>query len=138
MHKNFYASGFLYFSPTQKILLLQTNTNTEASYTLFSGTYNGNVDPASVFQKTVSDALGIELPLSSIVHVYDYTPQNSVQKQSVYYADVSSIGEESDFQKKGNAAWFTQKQLTKLKLPQQIDHDIMIGQRVIRANSTQV
>lgn len=135
MHKYFYASGFLYHSPTQKILLQQTGTTTDFSFTLFSGKGYGDQNPAIVFQKIIFDELGIKIPLHSISPVYDYLPQELQKDHCVLYADVADVGLEDDFQKKGNAEWFTPKQLSKLKLHEQTGHDIMIGQRVIRANT---
>lgn len=137
MHKYFYASGFIYHSPTQKILLQRTTSSSDTSFDFFSGKGYGNDDPAAVFQKVIQDQLGIVIPLETIIPVYDYTPEDLQRKCCILYADIATLGEPDDFEKTNNAQWFTSKQLSKLKLPRQTEHDITIGQRVIRAESPQ-
>jgi len=132
MHKDFYASGFLYHSPTEKILLQQTPSGKD--FTLFSIKCSVHENPAHAFQKIISHELGVTIPLSSITLIYDYIPENTEGKQSVFYADISDVEIDDDISQKKKAAWFTQRQISKLKLQKQTDHDITIGQRVIRAN----
>ncbi len=136
MHKHFYASGFLYHSPSQKILLQQTITDTKPSFTLFCRKCTGNNDHKTSFQQIIADELGITIPIESIFHVYDYVTQDTEEIRFVFYADVSGLGTEVDFKREGSTEWFTVKQLSKLKLHRQINHDLMIGQRVIRAKDS--
>lgn len=137
MHKYFYASGFIYHSPTQKILLQRTTSSSDTSFDFFSGKGYGTDDPAAVFQKVIQDQLGINVPLELIIPVYDYTPDDLQRKCCILYADIVNVGTPEDFEKTNNAQWFTTKQLSKLKLPKQTEHDITIGQRVIRAETPQ-
>lgn len=134
MHKYYYASGFLYNSITEKILLQLTSTNGDPSYSFFSVKCMSTEDPLVAFQKNFAKTLSIIIPIASVIPVYEYISSTTNENYSILYADVSTI---VDIDKKieNKAEWFTYKQITKLPIPKQVSHDIMIGQRVIRANT---
>ena len=137
MHKHIYASGFLYSSVSEKILLHNTSSSANISFNLFSKKCSESADIKLAFQKIIYEEIGITIPISLITHVYDYHHEETHVNQSIFYSNISELDSEDKFKISGTTEWFTSKQLTKLKLPKQISHDIMIGQRVIRANSTE-
>jgi hypothetical protein len=135
MHNNYYASGFLYNSVTEKILL-QSSPDGQYSHTLFSKKCLRNENSISIFQQTIQESLGISIPQQFIQQVYEYVLEDANEKHTIFYADISKMGDVTFPEKNGTNEWFSTKELTKLKLQPQTKHDIMIGQRVIRAEYT--
>ena len=130
MHKAFYASGFLYHPPTQQILL-QQKSEEDLTLTTFGAEGKHPDTPEDVFQKLLTEKLGIRIPKSGIYRVYDY-PNESLGKQYfLMYAECPEA--ELNFKLNGieSVGWFPFKQVGKLKLTQQIRQDITVGQRVI-------
>lgn len=131
MHKSFYASGFLYHSPSQQILLQQLTGDTEAKLVMFRGkSYKGN-DPQAVFQHCVEEALGVTVPASSIHPVYDYI-HNKLGEQFIFYVEVAGATPKT-YASKNKAEWFLLSKLSKRAMSEQTRHDIIIGERVIRS-----
>ena len=132
MHKDFYASGFIYHPPSEKILLQQTIAIPPVSspWLLFEENYSEKDDPAVLFKKMISDLLNIEL--AEVYPVYSYFNENKKRNQSIIYSSVTNM---VDFTPKNgmNFAWFTFKEVLKLQVTEQTKHDIVVGQRVIEA-----
>ncbi len=135
MHKVFYASGFLYHSPTQQILLQQSLIPNSSNLWSLIGEKNYPGKTAQVtFQRTIHKLLKIKLVLASIESVYNYFHQESNTDNSVMYAHIQDIriypsGKLTSF------AWFTFKQIHKLPMSEQIRQDITVAQRVIDAKT---
>ncbi len=127
MHKSFYASGFLYHSPTQQILLQQPSDN--ANPVLFRGKSHKAKDPQAVFQRCVEQALGIAIPTSSIHPVYDYR-HNTLGAHFIFYVEVSDI-KPKVYSSKNKTEWFLLSKLSKYAMSEQTRHDIIVGERVI-------
>ncbi len=109
MHKNVYASGFLYCPSSAQILLQQNLFNPKPTWTLLECS-NGKI----FGQKTRP--------------IYDYVAKG--KKYAVSYAEVKKI---KDFPatKKLSFKWFTVKEISKLPLSAQTKQDIIVGHRVI-------
>ncbi len=127
MHRPFYASGFLYHSSTQQILLQQPSL--DASPVLFGGKGHKAKDPQAVFQRCVEQALGIAIPASSIHPVYDYR-HNKLGECFIFYVE---IADPEIYASKNKAKWFLLSKLSKFTMSEQTRHDIIVGERVIRS-----
>jgi hypothetical protein len=126
MHKNIYASGFLYHSRTQQILLQQENID-NSQWSLFSGDNEDIEDIKEAFLKIINKHLKLELKPSSICPVYNYLDNG--KNIHIFYANVKKV--EKFFDKKKTFSWFTFKQIQKLLLSEQVKQDIIVSQRVI-------
>lgn len=133
MHKTFYASGFLYHSPTQQILLQQhlSSPSSINQWSLFGSAYLEKDDPAEAFKKEIFDLLNIKI--ATIYPVYSYLDEKTNVNHVVVYAELENI---QDFPPKEDLtfAWFSFKDVLKLQASKQTKHDIVIGQRVIQAS----
>jgi NADH pyrophosphatase NudC (nudix superfamily) len=129
MHTMRYVSGFLYHSPTQQILLQQTD-DSALSYTTFSGPINDSESVEDAFKRIIGEELHIKLPREAITQVYDYVVEND-EHYFILFAEIqdTQVGEKTGSGKQ--PAWVQMKQLNKLKVPKQIKQDIIVGQRVI-------
>lgn len=125
MHKPFYASGFLYHSPSQQILLQQSANKNPLKFDLFKGKSQNGTDPKVVFQRCVEKTLGISIAPSSVHTVYDYI-HDTDGEQFIFYIEV----------KKGipDDGWILLSKVSKYSMSEQTRHDILIGERVIRSN----
>lgn len=132
MHKNFYASGFLYHLPSKQILLQQNNSisSMPPSWLLFGGLYSKNEDPESFFKDVIFKELSIRV--KDVHSIYSYVVEDIHQYHSIVY---SNLGRLQKFSPKNNLtfAWFSFKDIPKLKIAEQTKHDIIVGQRVIEA-----
>ncbi len=124
MHKSFYASGFLYHSPSQQILLQQTIHKNLLNFSLFKGKSRNSADPKVVFQRCVEKTLGISITPSSVHTVYDYI-HDTDGVQFIFYIEV----------KKNipGTGWILLSKLSKYSMDEQTRHDLIIGERVIRS-----
>lgn len=130
MHKTFYASGFLYHSPTQQILLQQPTSDSSNLLTLFTGKSKRGETQIETFQRAIVEILNVKLPLSAIHPIYDYPHAETKEQQYILYADVPTKVYEKKME---NTSWHQFKQLSKLKLAPLTKQDIIVGQRVINA-----
>lgn len=128
MHKPFYASGFLYHSPSQQILLQQLNSD-DLKLGLFSASCRNGNSPLNVFQDCVEKALDIAVPDSSIHPVYDYVLEN-LGEQFIFFAEVVRVG---PIAPKNKTQWVLLSKLSKFRMSEQTRHDIIIGERVIKS-----
>ena len=133
MHKNFYASGFLYHLPSQQILLQQDNILT-FSWSLFGRKGQSSKLPIGVFQEAVLRQLDIQLALETIYPVYDYFNKEIGRNCYVFYAQVD-LKKEFNKRQGFTTEWFTFKQTTKLSFSSQIKQDIVVAERVIKAKA---
>ncbi len=126
MHKNFYASGFLYHPSSQQILLQQN----DSSWILFGGPYLDKENPEVLFKNKIFEVLNIEI--KTVRCVYSYLDENTDEFQYIVYSKLSKFKKFSS--KNGTTfAWFSFRDLQKLKISEQTKHDIVVGQRVIEA-----
>lgn len=130
MHKKIYASGFIYNTASQQILLQQLPA--QPQWSLFIG----DKDPAEkiedAFQRIIKERLGITIPLDTIYFVYDYVAEND-ETHYIAYAEKEFTDAEIAQLEKKETGWFSFKQLQKLSISPQHKQDIIIAQRVIHA-----
>ncbi len=131
MHKSFYASGFFYHSASQQILLQQQTHGDEIKFVLFRGKSQSGNDPQSVFKQCVEEALGKSIDASSIRPVYDYVHEK-FGMHFIFYIEVAEVLPQK-FADKQRAQWISLSKLTKHNMSEQTRHDIIVGERVIRA-----
>ena len=134
MHKPFYASGFLYHSNSQQILLQQQKTGEINHLTFFSGSSHNGTSPQIVFQKCVEKALGVPIKTTSIHPVYDYIHDKLVE-DFIFYVDVSDTVTKT-YASKTKTGWIALSKIAKSSMSEQTRHDIVVGERVIRADIT--
>ncbi|HUD05282.1 MAG TPA: hypothetical protein VMR59_04840 [Patescibacteria group bacterium] len=131
MHKDFYASGFLYHPKTQQILLQQPNTaSTETEWSLFEGECLVKETAGEAFKRIIYSHLHLELKPKSIFPIYSYFHEGKGKNNFLHYAIVRKLEKFPD-SKKALFSWFTFKQIQKMHIPDQIKQDIIVGQRVI-------
>lgn len=128
MHKVFYASGFLYHSGSQQILLQQNNSK----WSMLGSQSRASETSVENFRRIVRAFLKLDLPAKSIREVYNYHHPVLKQEHYVSYAEIKKIikfppSKETTF------AWFTLKDTAKLPLSVQTKQDIIVGQRVINS-----
>jgi hypothetical protein len=131
VHKPIYASGFLYHSASQQILLQQFKNGDLTKLVLFRGQTTNGEKPQEVFQQSVEKELGIKIPASSIHPVYDYT-NDKLGEQFIFYIDVGEIMPEA-YKSKNTTEWLLLSKIGKYDMSEQTRHDIIVGERVIRA-----
>lgn len=131
MHKDFYASGFLYHHKSGQILLQQTNSaGQNPSWSLFGEKEIKNKTGQEAFRDIFFEKLGIKLKLQNINSVYTYRADEKGANYNIYYAKVKRL-HKSPNPAKIEFSWFNFKQIQKLNLSEQTRQDILIGQRVI-------
>lgn len=131
MHKDFYASGFLYHARSQQILLQQQSTaDSESTWLLFEGKSLGSETAEEAFFRVINTILRPKLKLTAVFSVYKYFHEETKKDRHISYA---KIGRLENFPATKNTifAWFSFKQAQKLNLSEQAKHDIMVAQRVI-------
>lgn len=139
MHKKFYASGFIYHPSTHQILLQQNNIiplHSEASpptsttWSLIGVPYQENEKPETSFKNIIFELLSIKV--GTIIPIYSYSDENTGEVQYIVYTRLNKFQNFSP--KKGlTFAWFSFKDVLKLKITEQAKHDIIVGLRVIEA-----
>lgn len=131
VHKPFYASGFFYHSASQQILLQQQTHGDEIKFVLFRGKSQNGHDPQVVFQHCVEEALGKSVDATSIRPVYDYVHEK-FGAHFIFYIEVAEVLPQK-LTDKQSAQWISLSKLTKHNMSEQTRHDIIVGERVIRA-----
>lgn len=134
MHKDSYASGFLYHPSTRQILLQQQKQTRDTTplWSLLGGIGKSSDNAQITFQRVVHKLLHIKLKLNTIEPVYVYFYKDTDKNHSILYAEIAKTKNFSS--KRGiKFSWFTFKQILKLQLDEQTRHDIIVGQRVIDA-----
>lgn len=131
MHKDFYASGFLYHPKSQQILLQQPNTaDAGTEWSLFEVECVGKETAVDAFKRIIHSHLHLELKPKNIYPIYSYFHDEKGKTNFLHYAIVRKL-ETFPSTKKTIFSWFTFKQIQKLHIPNQIKQDIIVGQRVI-------
>lgn len=132
MHKDFYASGFLYHLPSNQILLQTSTAHNSPGWSLF-GTEGVESEIAKViFQNAIYEKLQVKLTLKKIHPVYMYFNTIMGKNNYIFYAEVK-VKKDFLIPKGKLFSWFTFKQILKLPTTKQTGHDIMVSQRVIDA-----
>jgi len=131
MHKDFYASGFLYHPKSQQILLQQPITaDTGTEWSLFEGEGLKEETAEETFKRVIFLHLHLEIKPKQIFPIYSYFHDDKGKNNFIHYAIVRKM-ETFPSTKKAAFAWFSFKQIQKLRIPDQIKQDIIVGQRVI-------
>jgi hypothetical protein len=134
VHKDFYASGFVYHPKSQQILLRQQSpANETSSWELFGKQSKNGKTGEEVFLELFSKELKLKLKLNKINAIYSYFSKEMDINHNIYYAEVSKLNIFSN-SGKTKYSWFTFRQIQKIKLSEQVRHDLMVGQRVINSN----
>lgn len=135
MHKDFYASGFLYHSHSQQILLQKLNSKTEdTKWSLFEKKNQDKENPEETFSNIIYSHLHLKLKPNSIYPIYNYTQSHENKNIYIYYGKITKL-EKLNSTSKVTFSWFTFKQIHKLNISEQTRQDIIIGQRVIDSAS---
>lgn len=136
MHKLFYASGFLYHSPTEQILLRQMTSLKAPSPTwhMVGGIALKDEEPLKTFERCIHDLIDVKLNSKRIFPVYDYFHNLHSTMHYVFYAEVKKLFAIAHDDKRG-LAWVTFKQTTKLPFDAQTRQDVIIAERVIKAQA---
>lgn len=135
MHKDFYASGFIYHSKTAQILLQQENSaENEPLWSLFGGESKASEkSPEETFVRIIYLHLKIKLNPKNVFVVYNYPHESKNKDHFIHYAKINKL-EKFKNTKKKLFSWFTFKQIQKLKISEQTKQDIMVSQRVIASS----
>src|SRR3989344_5941694 len=132
MHKDFYASGFLYRPSTGQILLQQpkSNSDIQSPWSMFEMENLQAENAGATFRRIIQKLLHVKLNVDSIDPVYEYFCKDKNKTYQIIYAELEDI---NDFSPKNGTkfAWFSFKQTLRLPLTEQARHDIVIGERVI-------
>lgn len=131
MHKSFYASGFLYHSPSRQILLHTLTQGDQTKLVLFRGQSDKGNDPQAIFQHAVEKTLDTTIKASTIHAVYDYM-HNRLGEHFIFYAELTGVTPKS-YKTDTHTGWIPLAKLSKYPMSEQTRHDIMIGERVIRS-----
>ena len=133
MHKQIYASGFLYHPPTNQILLQSSILLPQPQpWSLFEG-MGTIIEPAEIiFQKALTDILNLTVNMKDIFPIYTYENDAQRKQYALSYAIVANV---SPFSPHNGMtfSWFSERQICKLSMNEQTKHDIIVGQRVISA-----
>lgn len=131
MHKDFYASGFIYHPKSQQILLQQqTSANDNPLWTLLGKKPTKNQTGEEALKDLFFELLNLKIKLDNIKIIYSYFSKELSKDHNIYYAEVKSL-HKYPVSKHTTFAWFTFKQIQKLNVSEQTKQDIIIGQRVI-------
>ena len=136
MHKDFYASGFLFHLPTQQILLQQQKKTSNASpvWSLLGTKSKPKEDEKNAFQRIIHKTLKLKIKLNAIEPIYSYFHKEMERENFLLYAQMTKAKKFSP--KSGTTfAWFTFKQVLKLPVEEQTKHDIVVGQRVVASKA---
>lgn len=133
MHKDFYASGFLYHPRTQQILLQKETSKEDAPWTLVTGKSVKNETDKEAFKRLIDTFYDVEIDLKSIFPVYSYFHDDFKKENFVSYAKINKLA--SFNSKKVDFKWFSFREVLKIKVSEQTRQDITVIQRVI-ASST--
>lgn len=131
MHKDFYASGFIYHPKSQQILLQQqVSASNNKEWTLLGKKKAKNATGEETFKELFFEAINLKIKLANIKVIYSYFSKELNMDDNVYYAEVSKLYKTS-VSKNTIFSWFTFKQIQKLNISEQTKQNIIIGQRVI-------
>jgi hypothetical protein len=131
MHKDFYASGFLYHSRSGQILLQQKNSaSKDTEWCLIGGVNLKGETSEQTFLRIIKQLLGLNLKPTAACSIYTYFHEGLKKDHYINYAKVTKL-ENFPSVKDAVFAWFNFKQIHKLNVSEQTKQDIIVGQRVI-------
>lgn len=132
MHNLFYASGFLYNSRSQQILLLQSQDKDDTTplWSMLSGRNTEEEEAHITFQKLISKLLSLELKHKNIYPIYDYFNSELDSTNFVFYAEVKK-SPKFDLFKNGTLHWINFSDTLKLLFTEHTKQDLVVGERVI-------
>jgi len=131
VHTSFYASGFLYHSPSRQILLQQLNKGNDQRLVLFRAKSQKGKTPQTIFQDCIEKALDITIATTSIHLVYDYIHDN-LGEHFIYFAEIADKTPPT-YPSGNKTDWVSLSKLSKYPMSEQTRHDIIIGERVIQS-----
>lgn len=136
MHKLFYVSGFLYNPPTEQILLRQITSEKTATptWSMVGGVALKDEEPIDTFQRVIHELIDVKLDPKRVFAVYDYFHNTHNTMHYVFYAEVKKLISIPDGDTRG-LSWVTFKQTTKLPFDSQTKQDVIIAERVIKAQA---
>lgn len=139
VHKPLYASGFLYHVATQQILLHQANSDSNPSslWSMVGGINKNGEEANAAFQRILYELIHVRLDGTCMYPVYDYYDNAFNTIHYVCYAEVKKV-DSFPLLQKGALTWFTFKQTTKLSFRDQTKQDIIVSERVIKAQARSV
>ncbi len=131
MHKDYYASGFIYHPKSQQILLQQhVSASNNPVWMLVGKKQDKDVSGEETFKELFFEAINLKIKLTNINIIYSYFSKELNMENNVYYAEVSKLYKTSS-SKDIIYSWFTLKKIQKINVSEQTKQDIIIGQRVI-------
>lgn len=136
MHKPFYASGFLYHTATQQILLQQSNlgNNSLSAWSMFGGISHEREEAETTFRRIIYEKMKIRLKPECLFPVYDYFNNARDFIHYVFYAEVEELYTFPPLQT-GTFSWFTFKSTAKLSFIDRAKQDVIVSERVINAQA---
>ncbi|PIR79860.1 MAG: hypothetical protein COU25_02940 [Candidatus Levybacteria bacterium CG10_big_fil_rev_8_21_14_0_10_35_13] len=134
MHKDFYASGFLYHPRSQQILLQQKNTAKNlANWSLFGGKNLKGETAEQTFKRIIDKILNLKSKQTTIHSVYSYFHKDLHKNHYIFYTKINKLEQYSPI-KDAVFAWFKFSQIIKLNISEQTKQDITVAKRVIDAS----
>lgn len=136
MHKHFYASGFLYHPQTEQILLQQVSASKTPVplWYMIGGVALKNEEPLDTFLRCMHALITVKLDAKRVFPVYDYFHNSHNSMHYVFYAEIKKLIPLEQADKRG-LSWLTFKQTTKLPFDAQSKQDVIIAERVIKAQA---
>lgn len=130
MHKDFYASGFLYHPRTQQILLQKgKQTDLNSTWSLICIKSLKNETEKEAFKRLLNILFCLDVEIKSIFPVYNYYHEGLKKNNYISYVKVKKTEDYSD--NNVSYRWFDLKEILKLKINSQTKQDITVMQRVI-------
>lgn len=132
MHKDFYASGFLYHPASGQILLQTLPLSASTEWLLLGAIGISTAVASEIFQNAIYESFQIKLALKKIIPVYSYFNNATGTNNHIFYGVVNNKKDVVAPDGK-TVAWFKPSQITKLPTAKQTSHDLVVAQRVISA-----
>ncbi|OGG12498.1 hypothetical protein A2875_04465 [Candidatus Gottesmanbacteria bacterium RIFCSPHIGHO2_01_FULL_46_14] len=130
MHKRLLVSGFLYHAKTEQILLHQIAPH----WSMFGGISQNGESAQEVFTRIMQELINVKLQAKHIYPVYDYFSESAHKVHYIFYAEIKSMPT-FPMESASILSWFTFKQTIKLAVREETKHDIIISERVIKAQA---
>jgi len=136
MHKLFYVSGFLYHPSTEQILLRQgiSEKSSVLTWHMIGGVAVKDEEPVDTFARVIHDLIDVKLDAKRVFPVYDYFHNTHNTMHYVFYAEVKKLIVLPSGDTRA-LSWVTFKQTTKLPFDSQTKQDVIIAERVIKAQA---
>lgn len=89
----------------------------------------------AVFQKCIEEAVGYSINASSVRPIYDYVHEK-FGAHYIFYVEVTEVIPKK-LANREQTKWIPLSKITKHNMSEQTRHDIIVGERVIRASMEQ-